>query len=136
MAVVWGCRRLGETVAQFAWRMSQVENHMNSAAFCAASGRGLQGLATEMRARCTWVARNKSGCGGVHKKSVNFLCGFFWGSLNRNSKRHSLHLQFWLVGCVNHARTVCPRKLHPYPRRVNAGGPPNTQQCMLKQKTP
>ena len=55
----FACRRLGETVAQFAQRMASVVHHMNSPAFAAANGRGLAGLATELHDRCTWVMRHK-----------------------------------------------------------------------------
>ena len=55
----FACRRLGETEVQFAKRMSRVVRHMNSAAFSAANGRGLPGLATELHERCQWVMKNK-----------------------------------------------------------------------------
>ena len=46
-------KRLGETAVQFMARMRKVQNHMNSAAFARAdSGRGLAGLAVELRQRC------------------------------------------------------------------------------------
>ena len=55
----FACRRLGETVPQFTQRMKKVELHMNSPGFAAADGRGLQGLATQMHARCRWVVKEK-----------------------------------------------------------------------------
>ena len=55
----FACRYLGETVPHFAQRIQAVAAHMNSDAFCAPGGRGLAGLATEMRDRCEMVAHLK-----------------------------------------------------------------------------
>ena len=52
---------LHETVGQFKARMKKVEAHMNSDAFAAPGGRGLYGLAQEMRARCEELVRRKGG---------------------------------------------------------------------------
>ena len=51
--------KLHETPAHFIQRMQQVEDHMNSAAFAACGGGGLQGLAKELRIRCEEVIRRK-----------------------------------------------------------------------------
>ena len=44
--------KLYETPAHFKKRMQLVEDHLNSDAFAAAGGRGLLGLAKELRPRC------------------------------------------------------------------------------------
>jgi hypothetical protein len=55
----FACRRLGETVPQFTQRMHKVADYMNSPAFAATDGRGLQGLAAQLHTRCQWVVRHK-----------------------------------------------------------------------------
>ena len=50
------CSRLGETPSQFATRMRKVQDFMNSPAFAApGGGRGLEGLARDLRTRCQEV---------------------------------------------------------------------------------
>ena len=52
----FACRRLHETRAPFAARAKKVEKYMNSAKFKAKEGgRGLMGLAQDLRARCQQV---------------------------------------------------------------------------------
>ena len=55
----FACTRLCETPSQFRCRMKRIENHMNSDDFKMQGGRGLQGLARELHARCTEVVRRK-----------------------------------------------------------------------------
>ncbi len=55
------CSRVGETFSQFKRRMKNVEEHMNSDAFARdPGGRGLLGLAKDLRTRCEEV-RNRNG---------------------------------------------------------------------------
>ena len=49
--------KLYETPAHFRHRMQLVENHLNSNAFNAAGGRGLLGLARDLRPRCMELIR-------------------------------------------------------------------------------
>ena len=57
----FACRRLHETRAQFAVRVKKVEKYMNSTQFKAkGSGRGLMGLAQDLRLRCQEVV-NREG---------------------------------------------------------------------------
>ena len=51
--------QLHETPSHFAQRMQQVEDHMNSPAFAACGGNGLEGLAKELRNRCEEVVRRR-----------------------------------------------------------------------------
>ena len=52
----FACSRLHETRAQFALRVKKVEKYMNSPKFKAkGTGRGLMGLAQDLRARCQQV---------------------------------------------------------------------------------
>ena len=53
------CATPGETVAHFTARMKKVETHLNSPDFCMPGGRGLDGLARDMRARCAEVVKRK-----------------------------------------------------------------------------
>lgn len=53
----YACAQLGETPAHFRKRMQRVEDHMNSPEFAAEGGRGLEGLAKELRWRCQEVIR-------------------------------------------------------------------------------
>jgi hypothetical protein len=56
----FACVRLGETPWQFTQRMKKVENFMNSGAFAKKNGgRGLEGLARDMPARCQLVIDRK-----------------------------------------------------------------------------
>ena len=56
----FACRRLHETRAQFALRAKKVEKHMNSKEFLAkGGGRGLLGLAQDLRSRCEQVVALK-----------------------------------------------------------------------------
>ena len=55
----FACRRLYETPSQFRQRLQKVEDLMNSADFAAAGGRGLPGLAKELRSRCLQVIKLK-----------------------------------------------------------------------------
>ena len=56
----FACTRLGETRSQFAVRMKKVERFMNSEAFAKQDGgRGLEGLAKELRHRCELVIKSK-----------------------------------------------------------------------------
>ena len=48
----FACRKLCETPNQFEARVHRVEDHMNSDAFKAEGGRGLLGLAKQLRERC------------------------------------------------------------------------------------
>ena len=50
-------RDLHETPAHFSLRMKKVEDHMNSEAFTAPGGRGLLGLAKDLRSRCEEVIK-------------------------------------------------------------------------------
>ena len=50
---------LNEPVARFKSRMELVAAHMNSPAFSAAGGRGLCGLARDLRWRCEEVVKRK-----------------------------------------------------------------------------
>jgi hypothetical protein len=55
------CSRVGETFSQFKRRMKNVEEYMNSDAFARdPGGRGLLGLAKDLRTRCEEV-RNRNG---------------------------------------------------------------------------
>ena len=49
--------KLFETPAQFRLRMQKVEDHMNSDDFASPGGRGLEGLAKELRPRCEELIR-------------------------------------------------------------------------------
>jgi len=51
--------RLYETPSQFLVRMQKVEDYMNSAEFSGPDGRGLLGLAKDLRSRCQEVVRRK-----------------------------------------------------------------------------
>ena len=52
----FACRRLHETRKQFVLRVKKVEKYMNSPKFKAKGvGRGLMGLAQDLRNRCQWV---------------------------------------------------------------------------------
>ena len=52
----FACRRLHETRAQFVVRVKKVEKYMNSMKFKSkGNGRGLMGLAQDLRARCEEV---------------------------------------------------------------------------------
>ena len=53
----FACRRLEETVPQFMVRAKKVEKYMTR--FAAKDGRGLQGLAEDLRARCQEVVNRK-----------------------------------------------------------------------------
>jgi hypothetical protein len=53
------CQHLYETVAQFQKRVLKIENHLNSSQFAAPDGKGLDGLARRLRARCSEVVRLK-----------------------------------------------------------------------------
>ena len=53
------CSRLDETPPQFMLRMKRVEEFMNSPDFASPGGRGLPGLARELRARCLQVIQRK-----------------------------------------------------------------------------
>ena len=57
----FACRRLCETLGQFKVRVRKVEQFMNSAQFAAKAGRGkgLMGLAKDLRARCAEVKRRQ-----------------------------------------------------------------------------
>ena len=46
-------------MAHFTARMKKVETHLNSPDFCMPGGRGLDGLARDMRARCAEVVKRK-----------------------------------------------------------------------------
>ena len=48
-----------ETVAHFTARMKKVEAHLNSPEFRMPGGRGLDGLARDMHARCAEVVKRK-----------------------------------------------------------------------------
>ena len=50
---------MNETFAQFKKRVAQVENHLNSPKFKAPDGRGLAGLARDLRTRCAKVIKLK-----------------------------------------------------------------------------
>ena len=51
---------LRETAGQFIKRMQNVEDYMNSSSFAACGGgRGLEGLARELRERCEEVKRRQ-----------------------------------------------------------------------------
>ncbi len=50
---------LEESVGHFKRRMKAVEEHMNSPVFSSQGGRGLDGLARNLRARCAEVVRRK-----------------------------------------------------------------------------
>ena len=52
---------LHESVGHFTARMRRVEAHMNSEAFAAPGGRGLNGLSKGLRARCQEVVRLRGG---------------------------------------------------------------------------
>ena len=52
-------RRIYETPEHFVTRMLKVETHMNSASFKAPEGRGLEGLAKDLKWRCEEVERQK-----------------------------------------------------------------------------
>ena len=54
-------RTHGETRAQFARRMAQVEAYLNSADFQAPGGGGLASLAQALRARCSKVVELEGG---------------------------------------------------------------------------
>ena len=49
--------KLHKSTEHFKARMQQVEDHMNSDAFAAPDGRGLLGLAKELRSRCEDMIR-------------------------------------------------------------------------------
>ena len=49
------CQQLGESAQHFAARMLKVQEYMNSPAFAGKDGRGLAGLATDLRPRCEMV---------------------------------------------------------------------------------
>ena len=52
----FACRRLHGTRKQFVLRVKKVEKYMNSPKFKAKGvGRGLMGLAQDLRNRCQWV---------------------------------------------------------------------------------
>ena len=51
----FACRRLYESRGEFAKRVRKVERFMNSSKFAAKKGRGLMGLAQDLRARCQLV---------------------------------------------------------------------------------
>ena len=53
----FACSNLHETRAQFVLRAKRVEKFMNSTKFKAKDGRGLLGLAQDLRARCEHVVR-------------------------------------------------------------------------------
>ena len=53
------CATPGETVAHFKARMQKVEAHLNSPEFTLPGGRGLEGLARDMLARCAEVVTRK-----------------------------------------------------------------------------
>lgn len=53
------CSTPSETVAHFMGRMRRVEAHLNSPEFSMAGGRGLDGLARDMLARCHEVVKRK-----------------------------------------------------------------------------
>ena len=55
----FACQRLYETPAQFRQRFQKVEDYMNSPAFAAEGGRGLSGLAKDLRSRCARVIKLK-----------------------------------------------------------------------------
>ena len=52
-------RKIRETPEHFAERMKLVEAHMKSASFTADDGRGLEGLAKDLKSRCEEVVRLK-----------------------------------------------------------------------------
>ena len=51
--------KLHESPAHFAKRMQQVADHMNSPEFAAFGGKGLMGLAKELRNRCVEVVQRQ-----------------------------------------------------------------------------
>ena len=55
----FACQRLYETPAQFRQWFQKVEGYMNSPAFAAEGGRGLSGLAKDLRLRCARVIKLK-----------------------------------------------------------------------------
>ena len=52
-------RKIYETPEHIVTRMKKVETHMNSASFKAPDGRGLEGLAKDLKWRCEEVVRLK-----------------------------------------------------------------------------
>ena len=55
----FACKKLCETPAQFEARVRRVEEHRNSDAFKEEGGRGLLGLAKELRPRCEQLVSPK-----------------------------------------------------------------------------
>ena len=55
------CASLNETVPRFQDRMNRVAAHLNSQNFRAHGGRGMCGLAKDLRRRCAEVVRLKGG---------------------------------------------------------------------------
>ena len=51
--------KLHQSPAHFAKRMQQVADHMNSPEFAAFGGKGLMGLAKELRNRCVEVVKRQ-----------------------------------------------------------------------------
>ena len=56
-------RSICETPEHVVTRMKKVETHMNSASFKAPEGRGLEGLATDLKWPCEEVVRLKNESG-------------------------------------------------------------------------
>ena len=53
----FAANKIFETPAQFRVRMQKVEDHLNSDEFAREDGRGLLGLAKDLRSRCEEVVR-------------------------------------------------------------------------------
>ena len=59
LGTTFATANLDETPAMFRQRMKRVQEYMNSPSYAAPGGRGLEGLARDMRSRCQMVVERK-----------------------------------------------------------------------------
>jgi len=100
-------RRLNETIPQFMTRVPKVEKYSNAPSFKAPDGRGLPGLARDLRSRCAQVIKLKG------KRIPKLICASCQEQQEPRfelplSQSHLPHAgQPSLVKWIEHDRCVC-----------------------------